>query len=189
MNSAFKYSIPWKNVNNTPRRIVIKINIKDLFNFFFKNKWWDQVIDAPDESKIIEFIIGIPIGLNVSIPDGGHINPSSTLGEILLWKNAQKNLKKNMISEMINIIILNFKSFIVVKEWFPWKEDSRLTSRHHINIFSEININIINKNIVLTFLLKSKEIIEIVIDKREKDKIIGHGLGVVKWKGFLIFVI
>ena len=39
------------------------------------------------------------------MPYGGHIEPTSILGDKLLWKNAQKNLKKKKISETINKII------------------------------------------------------------------------------------
>jgi hypothetical protein len=107
--------------------------------FFSRNEWWDHVIEAPEDNRIKEFNRGIPIGLNVSIAIGGHTIPSSMFGEILLWKNAQKNLTKNMISDAINIIILYFNNFIVVKEWFPSSEDSRFTSRHHKNILVAMN--------------------------------------------------
>lgn len=36
---------------------------------------------------------------------GGHINPTSLIGERLLWKKAQKKEKKNRISDTINKII------------------------------------------------------------------------------------
>jgi len=36
------------------------------------------------------------------IPIGGQILPIKIDGEILLWKKAQKNAKKNIISEIIN---------------------------------------------------------------------------------------
>jgi len=145
-NWALKYSNPWKNVNIIPKIIVKRIEPIANSIFFSKNEWWDQVIVAPDDNKIIEFNSGIPIGSNTIILIGGHTSPSSMFGEILLWKKAQKNLKKNMISDKINIIILNFSNFIVVNEWCPSKEDSRFTSRHHRNVL--IIINEINRIII-----------------------------------------
>jgi hypothetical protein len=67
-----------------------------------------QVIEIPEDNKIIVFNIGILIGLNVLIPIGGHCIPISIEGERLLWKNAQKNEEKNNTSEAINKIIPSF---------------------------------------------------------------------------------
>ena len=36
---------------------------------------------------------------------GGHVHPSLGVGARLLWKNAQKNEKKNATSDVINKII------------------------------------------------------------------------------------
>jgi len=154
-----------------------------------KNEWWDHVIDAPDESKIKEFNKGIPIGLKVEIWIGGQMVPSSIFGVILLWKKVQKNLRKNIISDKMNIIILSFKSFMVVKEWCPWKEDSRFTSRHHKNMF--IIVNIINriKIRILILLFPIDDKIEIIIESSVNEETIGQGLGDTKWNGFIIFVI
>jgi hypothetical protein len=44
-------------------------------------------------------------GLRVSIPFGGHTAPIETAGAILLWKNAQKNAKKNITSLLMNSTI------------------------------------------------------------------------------------
>jgi hypothetical protein len=41
----------------------------------------------------------------VFINSGGQINPKYMLGDKLIWKKAQKKLKKNIISESINKII------------------------------------------------------------------------------------
>jgi hypothetical protein len=51
------------------------------------------------------FIKGTFQGLNASTPMGGHEQPSSILGESLLWKKAQKNEKKNITSDVIKSII------------------------------------------------------------------------------------
>jgi hypothetical protein len=51
------------------------------------------------------FSSGICRGLNGKIPVGGHVDPSSIVGDNLLWKNAQKNEMKKNTSEMMNRII------------------------------------------------------------------------------------
>jgi hypothetical protein len=45
---------------------------------------------------------GTSIGLNVSMPFGGQIEPISIIGAKAAAKNAQKNAKKNIISDTIN---------------------------------------------------------------------------------------
>jgi hypothetical protein len=45
------------------------------------------------------------------IPTGGQILPIKIEGVILLWKKAQKNAKKNKISEIINKPIPKRKPF------------------------------------------------------------------------------
>jgi hypothetical protein len=77
------------------------------------------------------FSRGIWNGLNTTIEVGGHWAPTSIVVFNLLWKKAQKNEKKNKISETINKIIphrIPCVTFMVCK---PWKEASRETSRHH----------------------------------------------------------
>jgi hypothetical protein len=48
---------------------------------------------------------GTPNGLKAKIPAGGHSFPSSIFTARLLWKKAQKKLKKKNTSEIINKII------------------------------------------------------------------------------------
>ena len=82
------------------------------------------------------------------MPYGGHIEPTSILGDKLLWKNAQKNLKKKKISEIINKAIPQRKPNSTIDVCKPWIAPSRLISRHHWII--TINNNVIpekNKNI------------------------------------------
>jgi hypothetical protein len=50
-------------------------------------------------------------GFKVSIPFGGQIAPIETAGAMLLWKNAQKNAKKNITSEVIKSTIPKRKPF------------------------------------------------------------------------------
>ena len=64
--------------------------------------WWAHVTLTPEETNTIVFKRGTWKGLKVKIPEGGHTPPNSTAGDSLLWKNAQKNLKKKKTSETIN---------------------------------------------------------------------------------------
>lgn len=51
---------------------------------------------------------------------GGHADPSSIVGERLLWKNAQKNDAKNSTSEIINRIIPHRNPLVTVLVCNPW---------------------------------------------------------------------
>ena len=63
--------------------------------------WCAYVTVAPEQSNNKVFSNGTSIGLNVSIPFGGHIDPISITGAKAAAKKAQKKAKKNMISETI----------------------------------------------------------------------------------------
>jgi len=76
------------------------------------------------------FNSGILIGLKELIAIGGQCCPNSMFGEILLWKNPQKNDTKKNTSDVINKTIPVFNPFITIKECTPCKEASRCTSRH-----------------------------------------------------------
>jgi len=67
--------------------------------------WWAQVTLIPEESKIKVLRSGTCVALKGRIPDGGQNIPISKVGAKLLWKNAQKNEKKNKISETIKRIM------------------------------------------------------------------------------------
>lgn len=60
---------------------------------------------TPEARRIAVFRRGIWSGLKGEIPAGGQIAPSSTAGDKLLWKKAQKNEIKKKISDTINKII------------------------------------------------------------------------------------
>lgn len=64
-----------------------------------------QVILTPDDNKINVFKKGNSNGAISSNPLGGHKQPILTAGDKLEWKKAQKNPKKNIISDTINNII------------------------------------------------------------------------------------
>jgi hypothetical protein len=88
----------------------------------------------PDESKIIVLSIGKPQGSNVIIPLGGQLNPISEEGDKLPWKNAQKNEKKNIISEIINRHMPSLIPVCTLIVWNPSKVDSSIMSKNHLNI-------------------------------------------------------
>ena len=75
--------------------------------------------DTPDDNKIKVFNRGILKGLNGLMPIGGQNSPISMFGERLLWKNAQKNEKKNNTSEIINKIIPHFNPLITLRVCKP----------------------------------------------------------------------
>ena len=54
------------------------------------------------------------MGLNGCIPVGGQVDPSSIVGDSLVWKNAQKNDWKNKISETMNRIISHRRPFVTI---------------------------------------------------------------------------
>jgi hypothetical protein len=59
----------------------------------------------PEERSNTVFNNGKPNGLTTCIPTGGQTQPIQIEGDILYEKKAQKKLKKNIISEIINKII------------------------------------------------------------------------------------
>jgi hypothetical protein len=59
------------------------------------------------------------MGLKELIEVGGHDCPNSIVGEILLWKKAQKKDTKNSTSEAMNKIIPVFSPFITKFECVP----------------------------------------------------------------------
>jgi hypothetical protein len=45
---------------------------------------------------------------------GGQVDPSSIVGDSLVWKNAQRNDTKNNTSDTINKIILHRNPFVAI---------------------------------------------------------------------------
>lgn len=76
-----------------------------LLRLFSRSLWWAQVTVTPEASNTAVFRRGTLNGFRGVIPAGGQQHPSSGVGDNLLWKNAQKNAKKNKTSEVINRII------------------------------------------------------------------------------------
>jgi hypothetical protein len=67
----------------------------------------------PDDSNRTVFNNGTPKGLiiNSLSPMGGQTEPAKIEGDKLRWKNAQKNEKKNMISEIMNKTMPTFSPY------------------------------------------------------------------------------
>lgn len=130
---------------------MVKNNPCVVWEWLFSiNLWWAwaRVTVTPEDNKIAVFNKGIWKGLNTSILKGGQIFPNSTVGDKLLWKNAQKKLIKKKISETINKIMPHRNPNVTGKVCNPWKVPSREISRHHWYIVSKvITFPKINKSI------------------------------------------
>ncbi len=96
--------------------------------------WWAQVTVTPEARRTAVLRRGTENGFRGWIPGGGQVHEIWGVGASLLWKNAQKNAKKNMISEMMNRIIPNLRPLSTRVVWWPWNVASRITSRHHWTI-------------------------------------------------------
>jgi hypothetical protein len=86
---------------------------------------------TPEARSTAVFRRGTEKALIGVIPVGGQQHPSSGVGERLLWKNAQKKPKKNIISEVINKIIPQRNPVTTGVVWCPINVASREISRHH----------------------------------------------------------
>jgi len=160
--------------------MIVRIKVIDVLIRFFNNKqWWDHVTVNPDDSRITVFNNGTLKGLMVLIPIGGQEQPISTEGESLLWKNAQKKVKKKQISLIINKIIPSFSPIWVRRVCFPMYVASRITSRHHWNIDYNI-LNLSNRSKVR--LLKWNKLISpSAINIALIAEVIGQGLNSTTW--------
>ena len=138
----------------------------------------------PDEINTIVFNKGTWNGLNTLIPKGGQIEPTSILGERLLWKKAQKNLTKKKISDTINKAIPQRNPNSTIEVWSPWIVPSRLISRHHWII---TNINIITPKINKIIEFKwNQETIPVVKYNPPTAPNKGHGDSSTIWYGWHI---
>jgi len=170
-----------------PRRLLKSMLAWPCWNFLFSISWWDHVIETPDDKRRIVFRRGILIGLNEVIDRGGHIWPSSTVGEILLWKNAQKNEIKKNTSDEINRTIPVFNPFITKFEWLPWLVASRWMSRHHVNANSSITISEIRMMMLIFLLIMINP--EVTRARIPFDANKGQGLMSTRWNGLNFVVI
>ena len=109
----FLYSINWTKVKIKPKIIVKPKN--DKLSLLVKREWWAHVTVKPLVSKRQVFKNGIWKGSIEITLKGGQVEPISLLGVSLLWKKAQNQPKKNIISLKINKIILIFKLVLTSK--------------------------------------------------------------------------
>jgi len=186
-NGASLYSNPWNNEKIAPKVIVRISAILALLKFLFSISWWDHVMETPEDNKRIVFRRGILIGLNELIDKGGHIWPNSTVGEILLWKNAQKNEIKKKTSDEINSTIPVFNPFITKFEWFPWLVASRWMSRHQVYANRSMVKNEIKIMVLIFLLIMIKP--EVTKARIPLDVSNGQGLMSTRWNGLNFLVI
>ena len=100
--------------------------------WLFSNKaWCAQVTLTPEARRIAVLSKGVLKGLKTATPLGGQDIPRSLVGDNLLWKKAQKKLKKNNTSEVIKRIMPHRKPVTTFRVCRPCSPPSRLTSRHH----------------------------------------------------------
>lgn len=102
--------------------------------------WWAHVTVTPEARRTAVFSRGTLKGLIGVSPVGGQEHPSSAVGASLLWKNDQKNAKKKHTSEIMNKIIPHRSPNVTLWVWWPRNVDSRMMSRHHVNIVIITNI-------------------------------------------------
>lgn len=129
---------------------------------------------TPDDSKMIVFSSGMFSGSKGVIPFGGHNCPISTEGEMLLWKNPQKNDEKNRTSEAMNRTIPVFRPFVTSLKCSPCINDSRVTSRHQQ--YDEIMVIYSDKTAVILVSLLAHNSPDDTSDNALSEAINGHGL-------------
>jgi hypothetical protein len=140
----------------------------------------------PDLSRIAVLSSGIWKGAIAIMPSGGHKLPISMLGARLLWKNAQKNLKKNSTSEVMKRIIPHRRPLTTQFVWNPCIDLSRDTSRHHCAII--IHVVRVLRAIRFMFFLVTQYAVPISIEKILILIISGHGLMNTIWYGWFCFI-
>lgn len=148
--------------------------------------WWAQVTVIPLASKMAVFRRGTWKGLMDITPSGGQWFPNSKLGANLEWKKAQKNERKNRISEVINRTIPQRSPWVTCVEWNPCRLLSRETSRHHWNLVRIIIVSPIRLSDMFFVVIQ-----KVVPNNREKTPEpirIGQGLVNTIWKGWLCFI-
>ena len=187
VKEASQYSRAWRDVKYKPRITVTISPVKACEWLFSIRLWWAHVTVTPDANRIMVFRRGTWKGLNAIIPAGGHWRPISIDGAKLLWKKAQKNEKKNKISDVINKIIPHRRPLDTTRVWSPWWVPSRLISRHHW-IQVRIRAHTPNAN---KFMLNSWNHFTIpdVIIKAARAPVRGHGLWSTRWNGWFLLII
>jgi len=166
-------------VKYKPNKIVIKSPFVVSEKLPCIRLWCDHVKLTPLDNKIAVFNKQISKGLKLKIPTGGQTLPSLSVTDRLLWKNLQKNEKKNITSEVIKKSIPNCILVITLNKWRPWNLLSRTTSCHHLYIIIKVLNNPINK--LEISLIKNHFTKPLANKKTLNDPNKGHGLFSNKW--------
>jgi len=141
LNEASAYSPAWRIVKYIPN-VTVKIKAWIVFErLFSSNLWCAHVTVTPEARRTAVFSRGTLKGFKGVIPAGGQQQPSSGVGDNLLWKNAQKKAKKKRTSDVINRIIPHRSPDVTYDVWNPINVPSRTTSRHHWIIDRIIRVN------------------------------------------------
>jgi len=114
VKGASRYSYAWSAVKYSPNSAVKNSPCVACVALFSNRPWCAHVTVTPEAKRIAVFSSGICMGLNGSIPVGGQVDPSSIVGDRLVWKKAQKNDTKNRTSDTINRIIPHRSPFVTV---------------------------------------------------------------------------
>jgi len=102
--------------------------------FLHSIAWWLYVIVTPDINNKTVLSKGIPRASISWKKTGGHTAPIKILGDNALWKKAQKNEKKNIISEIINNTIPAKIPRCTAKVWWPSYVASIIMSLNHLDM-------------------------------------------------------
>ena len=68
-----------------------------------KKELWAQVTDTPLLSRRKVFKTGMENGSTFMTPIGGHVLPTSLIGDMALWKKPQNQAEKNRTSDKIKM--------------------------------------------------------------------------------------
>ena len=128
------YSIPWNTVKMDASNIVSNSPIIACFFDRIIIAWWAHVTVAPELRRKKVLVKGIPEVWIVWIACGGHTPPKLKTGDKLEWKNAQKNAKKNIISDTMNRIMPNRKPRWTETVCWSSNVASLTISRHQVYI-------------------------------------------------------
>lgn len=113
---------------------------------------------------------------------GGQFFPISIVGDKLLWKKAQKKLRKKKTSDTINKIIPHRKPIETEFVCKPWNVPSREISRHHWYI---VNIVIILPKIKRSVEYWWNHLVKPAVRvKAPMAPVRGQGLKSTRWKGW-----
>jgi len=142
--------------------------------------WCAHVTVAPELKRKNVFVKGIPEVWIVWIATGGQTPPKLKTGDKLEWKKAQKNAKKNIISETINRIMPNRKPLWTDAVCWSSKVASLTISRHQVYITYKTIKNPIKASWPPPKNLFIYSTVPEVIKNAPKEATRGQGLGSTK---------